>query len=398
MLESATSFPPALAGGPRGNEPLWAWKFRLQSRLADQKRAGQERAEQSRAEEHAIGAGRNQCRSRWTQFLVGEGRCGARVSGADKLRELDRLVVMAKALDEVAITDLAADVVECCSLARRLALPMTDGLAAGTTSTTENSVGGRGWNLGIGTMPDGTSEEALMEWFTEEVANHEANTTASRGTPAEQVGRKEIGASAFRGTQSCTSWEAAREQHLKKLLMAVGQDRLQGTNTTEEAFWPRDPGSDFDPGLQRLCLLPSETAPSRLSGRATQVQTLIQACNDCVSYPRRLHPPDKSLVEYPAVPAPSHDGGLDRDAEFATLKAKLEALELADERRQAKLEALEVAEERRQAAFEELQSDNKQLLAEVFAQEQEIKTKEDFWQEAQKTDVYIPIRLRCLLQ
>ncbi|CBJ27116.1 Pseudogene [Ectocarpus siliculosus] len=205
----------------------------------------------------------------------------------------------------VKITDLAADAVECCSLARRLAIRMTDGLAAGTISTTENSVGGRGWNLGIGALPDGTSEEVVMEWFTGEVANREANTTAGR-----RLGK----------------------QHLKELLVAVGRGRLQGTNTTEE-----------------------------------KVEMLLEAIaggsSSRVTKPPRAE--DKSLVESPAVPAPSHDGGLDRDAEFAALKAKFEALELGDERRQAKLEALELAEERRQAEFEELQSDNKQLLAEV---------------------------------
>ncbi|CAN0387169.1 unnamed protein product, partial [Ectocarpus sp. 12 AP-2014] len=200
----------------------------------------------------------------------------------------------------VKITDLAADAVECCSLARRLALRMTDGLPAGTISTTENSVGGRGWNLGIGALPDGTSEEAVMEWFTEEVANREASTTASRGTPEEQAGRR-LG-----------------KEHLKKLMRAVGQGRLQGTNTTEEK-------------VEKLL----DVIASGSSRRITQL-------------PRAE---DKSFVEAPAVPAPSHDGGLDRDAEFAALKAKLEALELADERRQAE--------------FEELQSANKQLLAEV---------------------------------
>ncbi|CAN0486612.1 unnamed protein product, partial [Ectocarpus sp. 8 AP-2014] len=51
MLDSATSFPPALAGGPGTNESLEVWRTRLQSRLADQKRAEQERAEQERAEQ-----------------------------------------------------------------------------------------------------------------------------------------------------------------------------------------------------------------------------------------------------------------------------------------------------------------------------------------------------------
>ncbi|CAN0014211.1 unnamed protein product, partial [Ectocarpus fasciculatus] len=216
----------------------------------------------------------------------------------------------------VKITDLAADAVECCSLARRLALRLTDGLAAGTISTTEkNSGGGRGWNVSIGALPDGASEEAVMEWFTEEVANREANNTSSRGTPEEQAARR-LG-----------------KQHLKKLLVAVGRGCLQCTNTTEEKV--------------------EELLEIIVVGSSSRVTKAPRA-------------EDKSFVGSPAASAPSHDGGLGREGElFAALKAKMEALELADERRQAKLEALELADERRQAEFEVLQSDNKKLLGEV---------------------------------
>ncbi|CAN0512891.1 unnamed protein product, partial [Ectocarpus sp. 12 AP-2014] len=211
----------------------------------------------------------------------------------------------------VKITDLAADAVECCSLAWRLALRLTDGLTAGTISTTENSVGGRGWNPGNGSLPDGTSEEAVMEWFTEEMANREANNTASKRTPEEQAGRR-LG-----------------KQHLKRLLVTVGRGCLQGTNTTEE----KD---------EKL------------------LEVIVGSSSRFTKTPRAE---DKSFVESPAVSAPSHDGG--SEAEFAALKAKLEAIGLADERRQEKKEALELADERRQAEFEELQSDNKKLLGEV---------------------------------
>ncbi|CAM9634329.1 unnamed protein product, partial [Ectocarpus fasciculatus] len=196
----------------------------------------------------------------------------------------------------VKITDLAADAIECCSLARRLALRLTDGLAAGTLSTTENSVGGRGWNVSIGALPDGASEEAAMEWFTEEVANREANNTSSRGTPEEQAARRQ------------------GKQHLKKLLVALGRGCLQGTNTPEEK-------------VEKLL----EVIFGGSSSRVTNT-------------PRAE---DQSFVGSPAASAPSHDGGLGREGElFAALKAKMEALELADERRQAKLEALELADER----------------------------------------------------
>ncbi|CAM9189907.1 unnamed protein product [Ectocarpus fasciculatus] len=273
----------------------------------------------------------------------------------------------------VRVADLAPDAVECCSLARRLALRVTDGLAAGTISTTETSVGGRGWNLGIGALPDGTSEEAVMEWFTDELADREASNTASRGTPEEEAGRR-LG-----------------KQHLKRLLVAMGRDCLQDTNTTEE-----------------------------------KVEKLLEVIvgGSCSRVTKMPSADGQPIVESPAVSAASHDGSLDREAELAVLKAKLEAMELADERRQEKLEAIELADERRktklealeladekrQAEFEALQSDNKTLLGEVdamkklipkpqggessyvdvgggqvLAQRQEMKTKEDFWQEAENT-------------
>lgn len=51
-------------------------------------------------------------------------------------------------------------------------------------------------------------------------------------------------------------------------------------------------------------------------------------------------------LEWAPVSAPPHDGSLNREAEFAAMKAKLEALELANERRQAKLDAMEVENKR----------------------------------------------------
>lgn len=55
--------------------------------------------------------------------------------------------------------------------------------------------------------------------------------------------------------------------------------------------------------------------------------------------------PEISFSRSP-VPAPSHDGGVDRGLEFAALQAKLEALELADAKRQAEFEALKSDKEK----------------------------------------------------
>lgn len=71
--------------------------------------------------------------------------------------------------------------------------------------------GGYGWNQnqGIGALPDGASEEAVMEWFTDEVANVEFNTNA-RGTAAEQVRGKELCGAASSGVQSHKTFEVER--------------------------------------------------------------------------------------------------------------------------------------------------------------------------------------------
>ena len=52
--------------------------------------------------------------------------------------------------------------------------------------------GGCGFNQGIGALPDGADEEAVMEWFSDEVGNDAANTNATKGTSAEQVCGKEL--------------------------------------------------------------------------------------------------------------------------------------------------------------------------------------------------------------
>lgn len=65
------------------------------------------------------------------------------------------------------------------------------------------------------------------------------------------------------------------------------------------------------------------------------------------------------------VRAPASEGSSDPEAEFAAMRAKLEALQLADEERQAKLEALEAADERRQENLDAVVVENKKLMSKV---------------------------------
>ncbi|CAN0269767.1 unnamed protein product [Ectocarpus sp. 12 AP-2014] len=84
----------------------------------------------------------------------------------------------------VKITALAADAVECCSLARRLALQLADGLRddtgmmddeAGRVHTTAGMNGGSGCGRSADMMPGDMREEDVFEYLLEEVASYERN-------------------------------------------------------------------------------------------------------------------------------------------------------------------------------------------------------------------------------
>ncbi|CAN0367475.1 unnamed protein product [Ectocarpus sp. 6 AP-2014] len=129
------------------------------------------------------------------------------------------------------ICDMAPDSTNCCLLARTLALQLSDGYVDGTlpmTGTAEERGtrttagmggvgGGCGWSQGIGASPDSATEEAVMDWFVEEVADYEPNNLDARKTTAAvQAGRK-LG-----------------KRNLQTLLKAVGRGCLRGTNTPDE--------------------------------------------------------------------------------------------------------------------------------------------------------------------
>lgn len=89
---------------------------------------------------------------------------------------------------------------------------------------------------------------------------------------------------------------------------------------------------------------------------------------------KTANPPENLFLPSP-VPAPSHAGSLDREAEFVAMQAKMEALELA--------------EERRQADFEALRSDNERLRGEVSRIPQACSARcYVFFEEVQATHLY----------
>ena len=72
-----------------------------------------------------------------------------------------------------------------------------------------------------------------------------------------------------------------------------------------------------------------------------QVERLLKVVPDVSGRPSTTpSASEKSLVR-PPVLAPADGGSLDQQVEFAAMKAKLEAFELAEERRQAEFEAMQ---------------------------------------------------------
>ncbi|CAM9809976.1 unnamed protein product, partial [Ectocarpus fasciculatus] len=81
------------------------------------------------------------------------------------------------------ICDIAPDSADCCVLARKLALhlsercvddiPTTDTAGESgmhTTAGVGGVEGGSEWSQDFGASPDASTEEAVMDWFVEEVA------------------------------------------------------------------------------------------------------------------------------------------------------------------------------------------------------------------------------------
>ncbi|CAN0086953.1 unnamed protein product, partial [Ectocarpus fasciculatus] len=93
------------------------------------------------------------------------------------------------------ICDIAPDSAACCVLARKLALQLSDGYVDGipttdtadergthTTAGVGDIEGGCGWSQDIGASPDAATEEAVMDWFVEEVAEYEPSNSDARKT------------------------------------------------------------------------------------------------------------------------------------------------------------------------------------------------------------------------
>eukprot|EP00752_Nemacystus_decipiens_P007102 g6364.t1 len=210
------------------------------------------------------------------------------------------------------IAELAPDAVECSKLAKSLALRLTDGLTDGTIATTDDAnkhltrhAAGVGWDeggsnvsQGSGTLRDGVSEEAVMEWFVDGISDY---APGKRGATPES---RELQAGNRLG-----------RRHLRILLTAVGRDCLQGTTNTKEKV----------DTLLQVVLPEASIGPTATSSAGEDP---------------RVRPP---------VLAPAHDAGLDQAAELARLMANFEALK---EKQHAETEALKLENKKLREAME----------------------------------------------
>ncbi|CAM9596837.1 unnamed protein product [Ectocarpus fasciculatus] len=201
------------------------------------------------------------------------------------------------------ITALAPDAVECCSLANRLALQLTDGLRNDASATADDTdqvrvditagmKGGSGSGRGADMLPGDMSEEDVFEYLLEEVSSYDSNSH----------GGNRLG-----------------KQHLRKLLKGIQRGCLDGSHGIE----------------QKIRVLLLEIVPGAGIGPVAMSST-----------------PKEVIVRSPPVVAPVHDSELPSRAEFAAIQAALEALNFDRETQQAELEELQAAKDTQRAELE----------------------------------------------
>ncbi|CAN0517757.1 unnamed protein product, partial [Ectocarpus sp. 12 AP-2014] len=223
----------------------------------------------------------------------------------------------------VKIAAMAPDAMECCSLARKLALRLTDGLkddnGAGADEADQISEhvtacmnGGSGSGGGANISPDIMNEDDVFEYVMEEVASYECSDRGGK-----RLGKK----------------------HLRKLLKAIQRGCLDGSSSIG----------------QKIEVLLLEILP--------------EAGNRPVA---TSNTPKEAIVRSPVVAAAAHDSGLPSRGEFAAMQAALEALKFDRETQQAELEELQAAKKKQQEELKAMRSANKKLQRKVVNLEKHV--------------------------
>ncbi|CAM9613159.1 unnamed protein product [Ectocarpus fasciculatus] len=216
----------------------------------------------------------------------------------------------------VKIIAVAPDAVECCSLARRLALQLTDGLRNDAIATADDTnqvrvdttagmKGGSGSGRGADILPGDMSEEDVFEYVLEEVASNEGN----------DHGGKRLG-----------------KQHLRKLLKAIQRGCLDDSTCIE----------------QKIEVLLLEIFPEADIRPAATSST-----------------PKEVIFRSPPLVAPAHDSGLPSMADFAAMQAALDALKFDRDKHQEELEALKSDKEKQREELKAVGSANEKLQRKV---------------------------------
>ncbi|CAM9346554.1 unnamed protein product [Ectocarpus sp. 12 AP-2014] len=223
----------------------------------------------------------------------------------------------------VKITAMAPDAVECCSLARGLALELADGLRNDASATTDDTghvrvdtaagmKGGSGSGRGADMLPGDMSEEDVFEYLLDEVASYESSDR----------GGKRLG-----------------KRHLRKLLKAIQRGCLNGSTCIK----------------QKIEVLLLEILPE------ADIRPVATSST-----------PKEVIVRSLPVVAPVHDSELPPRAEFATIQAALEALKFDRETQQAELEELQAAKDKQQEELKAMGSANKKLQRKVATLEKRV--------------------------
>ncbi|CAN0186483.1 unnamed protein product, partial [Ectocarpus sp. 12 AP-2014] len=219
----------------------------------------------------------------------------------------------------VKITAMAADTMECCSLARKLALQLTDGLKDDNgmmmddeadqvcTHTTAGTNGGSGAGRDADISPDVMIEDDAFEYLLEEVARYERSDDGGK-----RLGKK----------------------HLRKILKAIQRGCLDGSSGIE----------------QKMELLLPMILPRAVTRTSETSST-----------------PKEVMVRSPSALAPTHDSRLPSMADIAALQVAVEALTSAKDKQRAELEVMRSAKATHQAELEALKSDKEAQQAELAA-------------------------------
>ncbi|CAM9304775.1 unnamed protein product [Ectocarpus sp. 13 AM-2016] len=254
------------------------------------------------------------------------------------------------------ICDIAPDSTDCCVLVRMLALQLSEGYVDGTLSTTDTAEersthttagmggveGGCGWSQDVDASPDAATEEAVMDWFVEEVADYEPNKPdARKTTPAVQAGKK-VG-----------------KRHLQTLLKAVGRGCLRGTNTPDAKV--KVLVGIILPEAELKVGSTSQGARERIDDDASSTQPASRQSHAAATRPAVPDSAAKSDIDVAVLMERMASMRIRTEATHEELKAGLEASHAKQVELEAGLEASQAKQVKLESGLEAAKEENARL-------------------------------------